>query len=103
MKKIKTVLVANRHKPVASSASFFHSMLGLAGISTPYRADSRSPFPAIRIPSAVAGEGNTSTTFFCYQKNWFFFTSDIKNSEPLIFIFMIFQEIPISYFCLFIF
>ena len=37
---IHATLVANRHKPVASSASFFHSMLGLAGISTPYRADS---------------------------------------------------------------
>lgn len=30
----------NRNKPVASSASFFHSMLGIAGIRTPYLADS---------------------------------------------------------------
>lgn len=30
---------ANRRKPVASSASMFHSMLGIAGISTRYKAD----------------------------------------------------------------
>ena len=30
---------ANRRKPVASSASMFHSMLGIAGIATRYKAD----------------------------------------------------------------
>lgn len=33
-------LMANRKKPVSSSASMFHSMLGLAGVRTPLRADS---------------------------------------------------------------
>ena len=38
--QVYPALTANRHKPVASSASMFHSMLGIAGISTPFRADS---------------------------------------------------------------
>lgn len=37
--KLPTMRI-NRNKPVASSASFFHSMLGIAGIRTPYLADS---------------------------------------------------------------
>lgn len=34
------ILKGNRNKPVASSASFFHTMLGIANIQTPYLADS---------------------------------------------------------------
>ena len=34
------ILKANRNKPVASSASMFHSVLGIAHINTPYLADS---------------------------------------------------------------
>ncbi len=35
-------LYANRHKSAASSASVFHTMLGIAGIRTPFRNDSLS-------------------------------------------------------------
>ncbi len=37
---VSVTLLANRSKPVASSASFFHSMLGIAAIGTPVYADS---------------------------------------------------------------
>ena len=37
---MRNILTANRNKPVASSASLFHSMLGIARINTPYLADS---------------------------------------------------------------
>ena len=36
---VMPLLEKNRKKPVASSASLFHSMLGIAGIKTPYLAD----------------------------------------------------------------
>ena len=35
-------LQANKAKPIASSASVFHSMLSISGIATPYYADSLS-------------------------------------------------------------
>lgn len=37
---MQDILKSNRKKPLASSASLFHSMLGIAGIETPYLADS---------------------------------------------------------------
>ncbi len=36
---VRTALVDNSRKPVASSASFFHSMLGVAAVETPVYAD----------------------------------------------------------------
>lgn len=39
---VYAAMLSNRQKPVASSASVFHTMLSLSGISTPYLADSLS-------------------------------------------------------------
>lgn len=40
--EVHEAILQNREKPVAGNASVFHTMLNLAGIQTPYRADSLS-------------------------------------------------------------
>lgn len=48
---VDAALRANRRKSVAGSASAFHTMLGLAGIETPYRNDSLSVASSLFTPS----------------------------------------------------
>ena len=40
--EVHEAILQNREKPVAGNASVFHTMLNLAGVQTPYRADSLS-------------------------------------------------------------
>ena len=40
--QVHEAILQNREKPVAGNASVFHTMLNLAGVQTPYRADSLS-------------------------------------------------------------
>lgn len=40
--EIHEAMLQNREKPIAGNASVFHTMLNLAGVQTPYRADSLS-------------------------------------------------------------